>query len=483
MAVVSEAEGVFVANDKGLVVIEAESAPPSKGWEFQNDLDGYTGSGYYRWVDGSRSQNSGIISYDFTVSEDGPHRVSVHALRNGRAEGREVKGDQENDFWVRVNGGEWQKLSFHGPFGDWTWATRLNPAHGESIPAEYNLTAGTHTIEISGRSKNAMFDRIHIAPIWANTDLSEEESNRIFSTPQPPEPPFVSNQIDDVDITENDVTTQIDLYRIFRDIETPDDELIYSVSSNSNTQLVQTDINSAGKLRLSYASGQEGTAEIVVRATDEDGLSVSTSFTVNVDLPEPPVEEPPVEEPPAEEPPAGKNPINENPPVGNPLPPSEPSEILGTSAGDRLVGTMRDDVIRSGGGRDQVSGLSGDDQIIAGGGNDRLRGNAGNDDLMGGAGRDRLNGGNGNDELDGGRGRDIYRGGAGNDIFVIERGPGFDIIQDFRDGDMIRLGNGLRFEQVRANQQGRDTLLSRGNDVLAVVRRFDVADFTSDIIA
>ncbi|MEB3212567.1 MAG: hypothetical protein VKL39_14500 [Leptolyngbyaceae bacterium] len=510
MAAFSEAEGVFVANDRNLVVIEAESAviqaestSSSGGWLFQNDLEGYTGTGYYRWDSKreiERTPGAGTLRYTVKLLEDGPYRLSMHTLRNGRAEGRDVKGDQENDFWVRVNDGSWEKINFHGPYGEWTWANSLSINH-QSFPAQYELSAGIHTIEISGRSRNAMFDRIHLAKDKVNVDITKPPSERIDAVPLPP---VISQAIDNVQVLEKGVTTLINLFPVFGDIDTEDEDLQYSIQSNSNQALVTTSIDPVtGVLTLSYPTGQDGVAELVVKATDEDGLSASTAFSVTIDVPEEdnsnngqdpdgnpgpsnpgPTNPGPTNPGPSNPGPTNPGPSNPgnqgngNPPIG-----SVSGTIEGSARGDRLVGTKNNDTINALGGKDNVKGKAGDDLLNGGGGNDKMNGGAGNDILVGGAGNDKLVGGKGNDEMDGGKGRDIYKGGPGDDIFVIEAGRKFDIVNDFKDGDLIRLGSGLRFNQIDATQRGRHTVLSVEDDVLAILKRFDADDFTKAVIA
>ena len=77
------------------------------------------------------------------------------------------------------------------------------------------------------------------------------------------------------------------------------------------------------------------------------------------------------------------------------------------------------------------------------GGDDTVYGGAGNDMIDGGAGNDTLKGMDGDDMLDGGAGNDMLTGGAGNDTFQIDANAGHDMITDFRDGDMIMLGEEL----------------------------------------
>jgi cyclophilin family peptidyl-prolyl cis-trans isomerase len=63
-----------------------------------------------------------------------------------------------------------------------------------------------------------------------------------------------------------------------------DEFLTYSVVSNSNQALVTPTVTNEW-LSLKYASGQSGTATIVVKATDRFGASVTQSFTVTVNGP------------------------------------------------------------------------------------------------------------------------------------------------------------------------------------------------------
>ncbi|MEM9451237.1 MAG: hypothetical protein AAGA75_22245 [Cyanobacteria bacterium P01_E01_bin.6] len=474
--VVSEAQGVFVADAKNLVVIETEAAEAVGGWQPETQYDGYTGTGYYRWTANPTITRPGIatLRYNVSLSEAGTYRLSLRGLRNGKAEGRDVESDNENDFWVRINGGSWIKMPFFGPFGEWRWANSLSNNH-VLTPAQFDLEAGINTIEISGRSTNAMLDRIHLSKDRVNTQEGKPQSERIDAVAQPP---VIANDIDNVIITEANITTEIDLFDVFDDIETQDDDLVYSVTSNSNPGLVSSQINANnGKLILSYTSNVEGNADLTIRATDEDGLSVSTTFNVNVNLPDPPTPPdptPPDPTPPDPTPPTSPPISPPSPPVTPepPLPPTspKPTSIVGTPQNDRLTGTQGDDTIKALGGRDNVLGLSGDDLIFGGRGNEILRGNAGNDKLRGNNGQDRLIGGAGNDELDGGRGRDIYRGGRGEDIFVISTGRRFDVIKDFKEGDLIRLGNNVRPRQLDIFQRGRNTVIARGNDVMAVLQ-------------
>ncbi|MEB3357675.1 MAG: hypothetical protein VKK04_13185 [Synechococcales bacterium] len=545
MSTFSRADGVFQGED-GLVVIEIESAPAMGGWVVQDEYDGFTGSGYYRYSSNRVITGPGrdILSYTVNLDEPGTYFLTLHAFRNPAGEGREAGSDQENDFWVRVNGGEWEKIVFYTNRNDpdaWVWATSIGGDTRErnedgSFPrASYeNLEAGINVIEISGRSANVMVDRIHFSTERPNRDL-EEPASRLADDVVIPQAPTTSG-IADVVVVDRAADTVIDLFAAFEDAEDADADLVYTITDNTNPALVSFAITpTSGQLTLSYGTvAAGGNADLTVQATDTDGMSVATTFRVTVpavqddpvDTPDPPdtpdaPDTPDTPDTPdnpdggddgAGTPPAtpgtpgtgspnppidsGSTPPEGNgappgsgntapPPVASPdasPPPSEPvltpSIILGTPQRDRLVGTQRGDEIRGFNQRDVMAGGAGDDIIFGGRGSDRLKGNDGNDALYGEAGSDRLIGGQGDDLLDGGRGKTTARGGGGCDTFVLTRGSGLMMIRDFKDCDRLGLSKGIRFNQLDIVQQGRNTLISLGNDPLAVLQRVDADDLT-----
>jgi Ca2+-binding RTX toxin-like protein len=96
---------------------------------------------------------------------------------------------------------------------------------------------------------------------------------------------------------------------------------------------------------------------------------------------------------------------------------------------------------------ESTAGTVGSDVVTGGSGADKLSGGGGNDALNAGAGKDVLNGGSGNDRLTGGAGQDTLTGGTGKDVFVFgakdttaSKGTA-DYITDFsgRSGDRIDL--------------------------------------------
>ena len=126
---------------------------------------------------------------------------------------------------------------------------------------------------------------------------------------------------------------------------------------------------------------------------------------------------------------------------------------LGSNRAERLNGSGQDGILDGRGKRDVINAKDG------------------NDIILGGNGDDVLNGGSGDDLLDGGKGNDQYRGQAGNDIFVIREGEGRDRIMDFTDGeDVIGLAQGLTFADLTIEQRGNNSIISLGDEALAVVK-------------
>jgi hypothetical protein len=97
------------------------------------------------------------------------------------------------------------------------------------------------------------------------------------------DPPTVDNAVADFAVAEDAVDSTFDLTSIFSDIEDADTDLIYTISSNSNSSLVSASTNGGTDvLTLDYQTNQNGTAEITVRATDSGTLFAEDTFTVTV---------------------------------------------------------------------------------------------------------------------------------------------------------------------------------------------------------
>ena len=90
--------------------------------------------------------------------------------------------------------------------------------------------------------------------------------------------------IADVAVDEDGAPTVISLHGAFADVEDPDSALTYSIQGNTNPGLFSGLVidGTAGTLTLSYTPNAHGNGVVTGRATDREGASVDTSFTVTV---------------------------------------------------------------------------------------------------------------------------------------------------------------------------------------------------------
>lgn len=139
-----------------------------------------------------------------------------------------------------------------------------------------------------------------------------------------------------------------------------------------------------------------------------------------------------------------------------------PSQTTPTPTPTTQVGINK----AGGWGDDTLTGTALNDVLDGGSGNDTLYGEDGNDTLKGSFGRDTLYGGNGNDVLDGGNDNDILQGGNGND--VLDGGFGDDVLIGGKGND--KLNGGMGNDTYIFNLgDGQDTIKdSLGNDTLKV---------------
>ena len=149
---------VFQAHE-GLVVIEIESVPPDGDWTESTFYPGFTGESYYRWdgPDLFSSPGSGILTYDFEVVEDGNYEFHFHNRHD------DPLPDQDNDCWVRVDGGPWLKVFSNfgtASVGVWNWFSTVEEDSGAQYQANWDLTPGKHTVQLSGRSNGFKLDRM-----------------------------------------------------------------------------------------------------------------------------------------------------------------------------------------------------------------------------------------------------------------------------------------------------------------------------------
>ena len=98
-----------------------------------------------------------------------------------------------------------------------------------------------------------------------------------FPTP-PDEPPYIANPVDDVIFDEFPQSIDINLDGVVSDPDDPDENIIYSLVSNSNESELSVSLNNH-LMRLTRLSGEEGEAVLVLCATS-DGQAID--FEINV---------------------------------------------------------------------------------------------------------------------------------------------------------------------------------------------------------
>lgn len=164
-------------------------------------------------------------------------------------------------------------------------------------------------------------------------------------------------------------------------------------------------------------------------------------------------------------------------------------DLVYTGTGsDRIFVNSGDNTVFSGAGNDYIRGWLGDDVIYAGAGNDDIGvgdgnnyvdGGTGNDIIIAGSGNDTIFGGAGDDEIAAGAGNNVIDAGTGTDkvvvmgdsanIFTLNAGAGFVTIFNFDRNDKFKLGTGLAAADIQVTISGNDTLISKGDDLLATL--------------
>lgn len=154
------------------------------------------------------------------------------------------------------------------------------------------------------------------------------------------------------------------------------------------------------------------------------------------------------------------------------------NDLIDGEAGDDLIyGGQNEDIVFGSDGNDLVFANKGEDIVFGGIGNDSLYGNEGDDTINGDEGDDLIHGGQDNDILDGGLGDDTLFGGLGDDIFVIGENTGTDIIEDFVNGNnLIGLTDNLTF----ADLTFFDNNIIYNDRTIATIRSIEIIEFTAD---
>ncbi|MEL6382090.1 MAG: DUF4347 domain-containing protein, partial [Cyanobacteria bacterium J06626_18] len=148
-------------------------------------------------------------------------------------------------------------------------------------PGTVGAFAGDDTLPIALVASVIDANEMPLGPVTEPVYLEHTDAGVTNTAP-------ITSGIDDVTVTEGAANTVINLFDAFADLETPDPDLLYEVTDNTNTGLFDTvNIDAvAGTLTLDYAATGIGTSDITVTATDAEGLPVATTFAVTVSDPD-----------------------------------------------------------------------------------------------------------------------------------------------------------------------------------------------------
>ncbi|QDV04630.1 hypothetical protein Poly30_01210 [Planctomycetes bacterium Poly30] len=180
----SATAGAYLPDD-GLIVVEMESGLATGSWAEETSLTGFTGSGYLRWAGANMYSAPGAdaFGFDFWIEEPGEYSFRIHNRHD------HPDSTLANDLWVRMDEGDWVK-AFSWQRGQWTWATNHEFSPSNKPEARYDLTAGNHRIEFSGRSTDFSVDRFHLfdAGVADPMNTSYPESSRAGVSGSPAAP-------------------------------------------------------------------------------------------------------------------------------------------------------------------------------------------------------------------------------------------------------------------------------------------------------
>jgi fibronectin type 3 domain-containing protein len=192
--------------------VEVESVSAKGDWQLQTSIAGYNGSGYFYWNGGNKlgaAPTESALSYTINLSESGTYRLAVRGRRDLTGVCAGAASDECNDIFVKIDNGAWIKTMVKGAWGEWVWQSQYEPGGHGVINADYQLSAGTHTIQITGRSEGVKLDAFSIAlasaprvvapvtgcgtPISSSSSTNNSSSSVTSSSSQSGVPSDISN--------------------------------------------------------------------------------------------------------------------------------------------------------------------------------------------------------------------------------------------------------------------------------------------------
>ncbi|MBD3241821.1 MAG: hypothetical protein GF331_14630 [Chitinivibrionales bacterium] len=199
---VDAADPLFVESG-GLCVFEAEAITPGQYWYERTGSyvlkDSYTTAGassnkclHFTGNSESSGPVAGIMEYHIKITDPGTYHLRARTMEAPIETGA---WDKANDCYIKMVGqsgidGQFTKFVRHGPSWVWGWdadlETHSSPRFREPI---YQFTAGTHVLQVAGRSKNFLIDKIVIfkdgisSSVYQNAPLSSIETDTGTTNP------------------------------------------------------------------------------------------------------------------------------------------------------------------------------------------------------------------------------------------------------------------------------------------------------------
>lgn len=146
----SAAAAETVRATKEYVIFEAEAATPPAGWRMASDKGGYAGRGYLVF-DGPRAADPGAsMAFRVALAHGGDYQVGFRGFH----------ADEEAYLFMRVDGGNWQRMRYASE-GGWQ-TTSIFKRGGGNDYFNVNLPIGVHTVEVAGLDAGFHLDRVVI---------------------------------------------------------------------------------------------------------------------------------------------------------------------------------------------------------------------------------------------------------------------------------------------------------------------------------
>ncbi|AFZ50797.1 pre-peptidase C-terminal domain-containing protein [Dactylococcopsis salina] len=167
---------------------------------------------------------------------------------------------------------------FSNPNAELNWPLNESNTTAEDLP----LDLVTVNFEALGRFDRSTLN-LTLAQVQEGFDNQRNELvNSLEIEAVLGNPPIVENFLDNITLTQGELPDPINLFDTFEDTEDDDANLTYTVVENTNSELVETALDTeSGELNLIPATAA-GSSEITIEATDSQGLRVRETFTLTI---------------------------------------------------------------------------------------------------------------------------------------------------------------------------------------------------------